>query len=142
MKLVLGIVAVLFSLNAMAQSCVGKWVTIDDETNTKKSIVNLYKKDGKLYGEIVYLFPREGREDNPKCDLCEDDRKDQPIEGMQIVRDLEWDGAVWKNGTIVDPKIGKVYNLKMWTDPNNSKLLNVRGFVGPFYRTQQWVKVK
>lgn len=142
MKLVLGVFAVLFSLNTMAQSCVGKWVTIDDETNTKKSIVNLYKKDGKLYGEIVYLFPREGREDNPKCDKCEDDRKDQPIEGMQIVRNLDWDGAVWRNGTIMDPKIGKVYNLKLWTDPNNSKLLNVRGFVGPFYRTQQWVKVK
>lgn len=142
MKLVLGVFAVLFSLNTMAQSCVGKWVTIDDETNKKKSIVNLYKKDGKLYGEILYLFPREGREDDPKCTECTDDRKDQPIVGMQIVRDLSWDGSVWKGGTIVDPKIGKVYNLKMWIDSDNNKLLNVRGFVGPFYRTQQWVKVK
>ncbi|MDG1147324.1 MAG: DUF2147 domain-containing protein [Crocinitomicaceae bacterium] len=142
MKLALGVFAVLFSLNTMAQSCVGKWVTIDDETNKKKSIVNLYKEDGKLYGKILYLFPREGREDDPKCDKCDDDRKDQPIVGMQIVRNLDWDGSVWKNGTIVDPKIGKVYNLKMWLNPKNKKELNVRGFVGPFYRTQTWVRLK
>lgn len=142
MKVVLSLLLVCSSLVAFGQSCVGKWVTIDDETNKKKSVVELYKKDGELFGKITYLFPRKGREPNAKCKECEDDRKDQPLIGLQIVRDLKWDGSAWKKGTIVDPEDGKVYTLKMWLDPNNSKFLNVRGYIGPFYRTQKWVRVK
>jgi uncharacterized protein (DUF2147 family) len=125
-----------------AQHANGKWTTIDDKTGKKKSTVELYKEDGKLYGKIQYLYPREGREDNPKCKLCTDDRKDQPLVGLQIVRGLEWDGSTWKNGTIVDPENGKVYNVKIWVDKNTPDKLNVRGYVGPFYRTQTWERVK
>ena len=142
MRTLLSVFVVMLSLTTFGQSCVGKWVTIDDETNKKKSIVELYKEDGKLYGKITYLFPREGREPNAKCKVCEGDRKDQPLLGLQIVRDLKWDGAAWKKGTIVDPEDGKVYTLKMWLDPNNKNYLNVRGYIGPFYRTQKWVRVK
>lgn len=141
MKLLVGLFAVIVSLNLSAQSSIGKWVTIDDETNKKKSIVELYKEDGKLYGKITYLFPREGREPNAKCKECKDDRKDQPLVGLQIVRDLEWNGSTWSKGTIVDPEDGKVYTLKMWVDPKNPNYLNVRGYIGPFYRTQKWIKV-
>lgn len=123
------------------QSAVGKWTTIDDETGKKKSTVELYKVDGKLYGKITYLYPREGREENPVCKLCTDDRKDKPLVGLQIVRNLKWDGSVWKGGTIVDPENGKVYNVKIWVDKNTPDKLNVRGYVGPFYRTQTWEKV-
>ena len=138
-KSILLTVVLLFSLTALSQSCAGKWVTIDDETGKKKSIVKLYKEDGKLYGKIVYLFPREGRPDNAKCDLCEDDRKDQPLLGLQIVRDLSWDGSVWEDGTIVDPAKGKIYNCKLWLEEDDK--LKLRGYAGPFYRTQTWLRV-
>jgi uncharacterized protein (DUF2147 family) len=140
MKYVFSFALLLLSMNMFAQSCIGKWVTIDDESGKKKSIVELYKVDGKLYGKITYLFPREGREDNPKCKKCTDDRKDQPLIGLQIVRGLKWNGSSWENGTIVDPEIGKLYTVKMWLEPGNANYLNVRGYVGPFYRTQKWVK--
>lgn len=130
------------SINSFSQTCVGKWVTIDDATGKKKSMVELYKVDGKLYGKIVYLFPREGREENPKCKKCTDDRKDQPLVGLQIVRGLKWDGSFWEEGTIVDPENGKIYTVKMWLEEGNSNYLNVRGYIGPFYRTQKWVKVE
>lgn len=125
-----------------SQSSVGKWTTIDDESGKKKSIVELYKVDGKLYGKITYLYPREGREENPTCKLCTDDRKDKPLIGLQIVRGLKWDGSQWYGGTIVDPENGKTYKVKMWVDKESPDKLNVRGYVGPFYRTQTWVKVK
>lgn len=141
MKLFLTVALVALSLIGRAQSCVGKWVTIDDETNKKKSIVELYKQDGKLYGKITYLFPREGREPDPKCTLCTDDRKDQPLVGLQIVRGLNWSGSVWQNGTIVDPENGKIYTVKMWLENGNANLLNVRGYIGPFYRTQKWIRI-
>ena len=142
MKQLLFVLALFVSMNSFAQTCVGKWITIDDETNKKKSIVELYKVDGKLYGKIIYLFPREGREENPKCKKCTDDRKDQPLVGLQIVRSLKWDGEEWEGGTIVDPENGKIYTVKMWLEEGNANLLNVRGYVGPIFRTQKWVRVE
>ena len=142
MKQILFVLALFASMNSFAQTCVGKWITIDDETNKKKSIVELYKVDGKLFGKIIYLFPREGREENPKCKKCTDDRKDQPLVGLQIVRSLKWDGEEWEGGTIVDPENGKIYTVKMWLEEGNANLLNVRGYVGPIFRTQKWVRVE
>lgn len=142
MKNLLVLLTLFLSLQSMAQSCVGKWVTIDDETNKKKSIVELYKVDGKLYGKITYLFPREGREENPKCTKCTDDRKNKPLIGLQIVRGCKWTGGAWENGTIVDPETGKIYTVKIWIDPENSNYLNVRGYIGPFFRTQKWVRTE
>lgn len=131
-------IAVAYFSNA--QSCVGKWITIDDETGKKKSIVELYKKDEKLYGKITYLYPGEVREPNPKCAKCEGDRKNQPVVGLQIVRGLKWNGGEWLDGTILDPENGKVYTVKMWLDPENKDRLNVRGYIGPIFRTQRWIR--
>jgi uncharacterized protein (DUF2147 family) len=141
MKNIIILLFAIISMNSIAQTAVGKWATIDDKTNKKKSIVELYKVDGKLYGKITYLFPREGRGDNPKCTKCTGDRKDKPLIGLQIVRGLTWDGSEWEDGTIVDPEDGKVYTVKMWLEPNNANYLNVRGYIGPFFRTQKWIKV-
>lgn len=140
MKTLLFSLFFLTTLAAKAQSCVGTWITIDDETGKKKSKVELYKKDGLLYGKIVYLYPREGREPNPKCTKCPGERKNQPIVGLQIIRALKWDGEEWDNGTIVDPENGKVYTCTIWLDENNSDKLKVRGYVGIFYRTQTWIR--
>lgn len=129
------------SLVTFAQSAIGKWNTIDDKTGKKKSIVELYKHEGKLYGKIVHLYPREGREANPVCKECTDDRKNKPLEGLQIVRGLEWNGKEWEKGTIVDPENGKIYKCKLWIDESNPNKLQLRGYVGPFYRTQTWEKV-
>ncbi|MDR0801188.1 DUF2147 domain-containing protein [Fluviicola sp.] len=140
MKWVTTSLFILFFIVVKAQTCIGTWVTIDDKTGKKKSKVELYKKDDKLYGKIIYLYPREGREDNPKCEKCTDDRKNQPLVGLQIVRGLKWDGSEWKDGTIVDPENGKVYTCSIWIDRDDYSKLHVRGYVGPFFRTQTWHK--
>ncbi len=142
MKTIVIVLSFFFvALTGMAQSCVGKWITIDDETGKQKSIVELYKQNDKLYGKITYLFPREGRGPNPKCTKCTDDRKDEPLVGLQIVRNLKWDGSTWNSGTIVDPENGKIYDVKMWLDEENKDRLNVRGYIGPFFRTQTWKRL-
>lgn len=139
--LMLFVVGLMLSSYTMAQTSLGKWVTIDDKTGKKKSIVELYKDGDKMFGKIVYLYPREGREPNAKCDKCTDDRKGEPLVGLQLVRDMEWNGGAWVNGTIVDPETGKVYDLKMWVEKDRPDELNVRGYIGPFFRTQTWLRV-
>lgn len=142
MKSLLIAFVLMFSVSGFAQSSIGSWITIDDKTGKQKSIVELFKKGDKLFGKIKYLFPREGRPDNPVCDKCTDDRKGKPIKGMEIVRELTWNGSEWEGGTIVDPENGKVYKVKIWVDSDNSDRLKVRGYAGIFYRTQTWKKLK
>lgn len=120
---------------------VGQWKTIDDETNEPKSIVEIFEKDGKFYGKIVKLFRKAGEDPNPICDDCaeDDDRKDQPIIGMEILRDLTPKGDKFSHGTILDPKNGKVYKAKAWVEDGDLKL---RGYIAMFFRTQTWHKVE
>lgn len=115
------------------------WITIDDETNKPKSVVKIFKKDnGKYYGKVLKVL--NPSKPNPTCEECTDDRKDQPVEGMEILRDLTLKDGQYSGGTICDPKNGKVYKCKMWVDEENDKYLQVRGYLGPFYRTQKWLR--
>lgn len=141
-KFSLIIALVLFSFSINAQSVVGKWKTIDDETGKEKSIVEVYKKDGKIYGKIVKLLNREPGDEDPLCDKCTDDRKNKHIVGMEIIRDMEQDGDKYEDGTIMDPGNGKIYDCKLWVDEDNSDVLKVRGYIAFFYRTQTWYKVE
>ena len=113
-KTTLFISLILFIFSANAQSIVGKWKTIDDETGKAKSIVEIYKKGDKYYGKIVDILDPTKKKN--KCKLCEDSRKDQPILGMEIIKDLEQDDDEFEDGTILDPKNGKIYDCKIWLE--------------------------
>jgi uncharacterized protein (DUF2147 family) len=121
---------------------VGTWHTIDDVTNQPKGEVHISEKDGILTGVIG-----KGLQNDPKaktiCDLCKDDRKNQTIVGMEFVRNLKREGNknLWAGGgKILDPNNGKEYTLEM-VPIEEGKKLQVRGFIGPFYRTQIWLRV-
>ena len=132
----------LLSINAVnAQNVIGKWKSIDDDTKKPKSIVEITEKDGKLYGTIIKLYREEGEDLDPICDECTDDRKDKKVIGMEIIRDMEKDGSEWEDGTICDPKDGKVYSCKLWLDEDNPDVLNVRGYIAFFFRTQYWQRM-
>lgn len=124
-----------------AQSVLGTWRTIDDDTGKPKSLVEITERDGKLYGKITKLFREPHEDQDPICDECSDDRKDQKVLGMEIIRDMEKDGDEWEDGTICDPKDGKVYSCKLWIDDDNHTILNVRGYIAFFFRTQYWERV-
>lgn len=126
---------------AQETSILGKWKTIDDETNEPKSIVQIYEKDGRYFGQITELFRKPGEDPDPVCDKCpkDDVRKDQPIKGMVILKDLVQDGDQYKDGTILDPKKGKIYNCKVWLEGGDLKL---RGYIAFLFRTQTWIRVE
>ena len=137
-KITLLITLLLFIFSANAQSIIGKWKTIDDETGKAKSIVKIYKKGGKYYGKIVEILDPTKRKN--KCTLCKDSRKDQSILGMEIIKDLEQDDDEFEDGTILDPNNGKIYDCKIWLEGKDT--LKVRGYVMFYYRTQTWHRVK
>lgn len=120
-----------------AQGIIGKWKTIDDETGKEKSIVQIYKKGDKYFGKVIEITDPAKRKN--KCKLCEDYRKDQPIVGMEILKDLEKDDDEYDDGTILDPNNGKIYDCKIWLEDKNT--LNVRGYIMFFFRTQEWHRV-
>lgn len=122
----------------IAQDILGKWRTIDDETGDPKSIVNIYEKDGKIYGDIVEIL--NPAKVNAVCSKCEGDQKDQPILGMTIINDMEKDGKVYEDGTIFNPSTGKTYTCRLKLESENK--LQVRGYVALFYKTQYWERVK
>jgi uncharacterized protein (DUF2147 family) len=126
---------------AGAQSTpVGLWKTIDDETKAEKSLVRISEAGGVLVGRIEKLLDAKA---NPTaaCDKCSDDRKDKPIVGLTIIRNAKAGGEVWEGGDILDPNNGKVYKLRL-KPLDGGKSLEVRGYIGPFYRNQTWVRVE
>lgn len=121
---------------------VGKWKTIDDVTDEVKSIVEISKVDGKLYGTIIKLFNEDPNYD-PICDECRDHLKNKKIIGMQIINNLVFDDGKWKGDDgILDPDNGKYYNCRIWVDEDDPNLLNVRGYITFLYRTQTWHREK
>ncbi len=121
-----------------AQTVLGKWKTIDDESGVAESVVEIYEKDGQIYGKIVELFRKPSEDQDPKCNNCKGDKKGQRIKGMVIMEGLSKDGNEYGDGTILDPDNGKIYDCKIWLD--GSDKLMVRGYVGLFFRTQEWVR--
>jgi len=121
---------------------VGLWKTIDDETKTEKSLVRIAESGGALNGRIEKLLDPKAKQD-ATCEKCADDRKDKPIVGMTIIRNAKADEAKehWEGGDILDPNNGKVYKLRL-KPLDGGKALEVRGYVGPFYRNQRWVRVE
>ncbi len=145
MKMLLaGIISMMLFVSAPStKAVVGKWKTIDDETNKAKSIVEIYKKDGKLYGKILKLFRGPEEDQDPLCTECDGDLHNKKIIGMQIINGLEYNDGVWEGDDgILDPNKGKVYDCKIWVDEDNPDLLQVRGYILFIYRTQTWHRVK
>lgn len=139
MKKVLFVMLVfaMATTTAMAQGNVlGKWKTIDDETGKMKSIVEITKEDGKLYGKIIELAP--GSDVNKVCTECTDHRKGQKIVGMQIISGLELDDDVWEGDDgILNPENGNIYDAKIWEEDGK---LQVRGYIGFVFKTQEWIR--
>ena len=118
---------------------VGHWISVDDATGKEKSEISLYLENGKLYGKIERLLLPEDQ--GKRCVECRGTEKNQPIEGLVIVKGLEKEKQSWTDGTILDPANGKRYSCTISLNPDGT--LNVRGYLGfsILGRTQIWKPV-
>jgi uncharacterized protein (DUF2147 family) len=142
------ITACLLSLAALAVQAqttpAGLWKTVDDDTGKEKSLVRISEAGGVYTGKVEKLLD-PARQD-ARCDKCSDERKDQPVLGMTILRNIKQnagDAALWDGGEILDPNNGKTYKLRVKPVDGGQKL-EVRGYIGAplLGRTQTWTRVE
>ena len=138
------IVFAIFSAASMAQmSPAGLWKTVDDSSGKERSLVRI-KESGGVFNGTVEKFLDPELKNTDVCDPCTDDRKGKPVLGMTILKNLKPhadDKALWDGGDILDPKNGKVYRARL-KPVDGGKKLEMRGYIGPFYRTQVWLRVE
>lgn len=134
------------SATAMAQGTgltpVGLWRNVDDKTGEAKAEIRIGESNGALIGRIEKSLRKDAKPD-AICDECSDDRKGKPITGLDIIRGgKKAEGKdVWEGGKILDPENGKEYRAS-FTPVDGGKKLEVRGYLGPFWRTQTWNRVQ
>ena len=69
--------AMMMATLTIAQaSPVGVWKTIDDKSGKAKSYVEIYKKDGKLFGKVTKLLLKP---EDTICKECSGDKKNQLV---------------------------------------------------------------
>jgi uncharacterized protein (DUF2147 family) len=134
----------LFAAIAHAQATpAGLWKTIDDETKKERSLIRVTESGGVFTGKLEKLLDTTAKPD-AVCDKCSDERKDKPIVGMTLIKGVKQnadDKAKWDGGEILDPNNGKTYRVRL-TPIDGGKALEVRGFIGPFYRNQTWIRAE
>ena len=129
--------------NAQVDKMLGYWASVDDETGEEESIFYIYKAtDGKYYGKLVKLL--DPKKKGNVCDKCTGADKDKPLEGLILMKGLVEDGNALSGGTIIQPKTGKVFYVKLSIDEKTGKLkvagsLDRAGFLK---KTQYWIRRK
>ena len=121
----------------------GLWRNIDDKTGEAKAEIRIQGNGaGVLTGVLEKRLTKDAKPDD-LCKECSDDRKDKPLLGLEIIRGAKKaEGKEqWEGGKILDPENGRNYTLRM-TPVDGGKKLEVRGSIGPFGRTQTWVRVQ
>jgi len=138
--MILLLLPIATSLSA-AKTPVGLWVTVDDKTGARRSQVRINESKGVLSGRIEQILEADKR--NANCVKCSGFRRNQPVLGMTIIEGVRHnDGeGYWEHGSILDPNDGKVYRVRL-TPKNDGRTLEVRGFLGPFYRNQYWIRAE
>ena len=126
---------------ALAQATpVGLWHSVDDRTGEVKGEIRIVEQGGSLSGRLQRSLKKDTAAD-AVCEACTDDRKGRPIAGLEIVRGgrkvAQQD--VWEDGRILDPENGKEYRAR-FTPLDGGRRLEVRGYLGPFWRTQTWTR--
>lgn len=96
------------------------WQTFDE--GKPKGVVKITESNGVLTGKLISTTSEKGKKHV----------------GMTIISGLKADGGgKYSGGTITDPEKGKDYRM---TANLSGSTLNLKGYVGPFSRSQTWKK--
>jgi uncharacterized protein (DUF2147 family) len=133
-------VFVSFTSAENPDAIIGRWLV-----GSKKAHVEIFKKDNKYFGKIIWMTEPNDSQGKPKLDSKNPDPslRSRPIVGLLILRGFNYDeDNTWEDGKIYDPESGKDYSCELTLkDPNT---LDVRGYIGfsMIGRSDIWTRVK
>ncbi len=136
MKILLTICFIISMMRVNAQSdrIIGVWLTSD-----KAAKIEIYQKDSRFYGKMIWLTPDVDEKGKPLTDTENPDpaKRNRKLEGLEIISGLAYADGKWK-GTIYDPESGKTYNSQIKLVNENT--LELTGYVGlpMFGITETW----
>ena len=127
------------------QTPAGLWQAVDDDTKQPTGWFLITNHEGIYSGIIAKMFLKPGEDPNAVCSQCKDDRLNHTWLGLEIIRDMKQDPdkpEKYIDGTILDPRDGKIYKANMTVTPDGQTLV-VRGYIGISLlgKNQYWTRL-
>jgi uncharacterized protein (DUF2147 family) len=117
---------------------------MDKNINEPRSQIEIFKNtEGKFCGKIVWLKkPIKNNQPLKDENNPDDELKNRPILGLQILTGFEFDDDEWVSSKIYDPESGNTYKCKAWFEENDRNTLYLRGYIGfsLLGRNVQWTR--
>src|SRR5580700_6447005 len=82
----------------------GFWQPLDSAGNPM-GLIRIFRDHDAFFGQIEPSSPSDDR--SRKCVRCTDERKDQPIIGLVLIRNMRLQGDGYSGGDILDPDTGR-----------------------------------
>lgn len=126
------------SAQGNASAIKGVWLSED-----KKCKAEIYEKNGKYYGKIIWLNqqidPETGK---PKQDKENPDptKRSRPLIGLVVLKDFVFVDGFWQHGYVYNAQNGKTYDCDIWLEGKDT--LVMRGYWGFVYHTERWTRVQ
>ncbi|MGH8231512.1 MAG: DUF2147 domain-containing protein [Steroidobacteraceae bacterium] len=122
-------------------SATGWWQPIDHKTGKVLGLIRIYQQNGLFFGRVEPASSDDDR--SRRCTRCTDERRDQPIIGLVLIRNMRLQGDEYLGGDILDPDTGRIYGCKFRLTKGGRELI-MRGFFGVslFGRSQIWQRTE
>ena len=89
----------------------------------KDAKIEIYKRNNSYFGKIIWAK-------NPRNDIKNPDpaKRNQPVVGMEFLKNFTFKNGAWEDGTIYDAESGKTYDCIIKLNEDNN--IKVRGYIG------------